>query len=102
MGHNLLAALQVLGIGMLIILSMIAVIFLLIRFVFPLFQKITTKKEKNKKDAEPNNEVTENTAAVETAEEEDDDELIAVITAAIAASTQRPAKSFRVVNFKRI
>jgi len=101
MGHNLLAALQVLGIGMLIILSMIAVIFLLIRFVFPLFQKITTKKEKNKKDAEPNNEVTENTAAVETAEE-DDDELIAVITAAIAASTQRPAKSFRVVNFKRI
>ncbi len=101
MGHNLLAALQVLGIGMLIILSMIAVIFLLIRFVFPLFQKMTTKKEKNKKDAEPNNEVIENTAAVETAEE-DDDELIAVITAAIAASTQRPAKSFRVVNFKRI
>ena len=101
MGHNLLAALQVLGIGMLIILSMIAVIFLLIRFVFPLFQKMTTKKEKNKKDAEPNNEVIENTAEVETAEE-DDDELIAVITAAIAASTQRPAKSFRVVNFKRI
>ena len=103
MGENLLAGLEVLGIGMLIILGMIAIIFLIIKFIFPLLAKISDrpKKEKREKTKEAQIEAPAPTEIIDNSEE-DEDEIIAVITAAIAASTNRPTKSFRVVNFKRI
>jgi len=103
MGETLLAGLEVLGMGMLIILGMIALIFLIIRFIFPLLAKLSDrpKKEKKKKKNEAPIEAPTPAETIDTSED-DEDEIIAVITAAIAASTNRPTKSFRVVNFKRI
>ena len=99
MGETLLGGLKVLGLGMLIILSMIAIVFLIIRFIFPLLAKLSNKTSKKEKKKEPLIETPPTTNIISNIEE---DEIIAVITAAIAASTSKPAKSFRVVSFKRI
>ena len=98
--EKLLFGLRTLGIGMLTILSMIAIVFLLLKFVFPLLYKLSNKK--NKKSKEEIVPPVQTTVEEVTNDEEDEEEIIAVLTAAIAASTQKPVSSFRVVNFKRI
>ena len=92
-GEAALYGLQMLLIGMLIIFSVLALLWLSLELSGRIFKKLGDKP------AAPVEKKTEPMAAEPTAT--DDYELIAVLTAAVAAMESAPAARFRVVSFKR-
>ncbi|MCQ2435863.1 MAG: OadG family protein [Clostridia bacterium] len=88
---------QTVGIGMLFVLGIIAVLYVVLLVLIPLFSKTATKKTAKATEPTP---VAAQTVTVPDAN--NDEEIIAVITAAISAATNSPIGTFRVVNYKRI
>lgn len=69
--------------------------------ILELFNVIFHKKPKESKEPATAAEVTALTEAVVPEPQADDTELVAVIAAAVAAYTEQPVSSFRVVSFRR-
>ena len=92
-GESAAFGLKMLFIGMLIVFSVLALLWLSLEISGRLIQKLSGAEKSVEKKIEPV------TVAAESAT--DETELIAVLTAAIAASESAPAARFRVVSFKR-
>ena len=96
-GERTAEALGNLGLGMLVIFSVMAILSIILTFTGKFFAA-QDKKEKAKKAEAAPAPVIEETAA------DNDEEIVAAITAAITcvlASEGSPAPSFRVVSFKK-
>ena len=89
-----LYGLQMLLIGMLIVFSVLALLWLSLEISGRIFKKLA-------EGAKPTVEKKPEPVAVAEVKVTDDTELIAVLTAAIAAMESAPAARFRVVSFKR-
>ena len=87
---RLIYGLKIMGIGVAIVFGILLVLWLFLEVMGFLVQYIGKKINKNKKEAIPSMQETE-----------EDEEFIAVITAAVAAYTGRPATEFKVVSFKK-
>ncbi len=92
-GEAALYGLQMLFIGMLIVFSVLAILWLALEISGKIFKRLSDKP------AAPVEKKPEPVIAEPTAT--DDLELIAVLTAAVAAMESAPAARFRVVSFKR-
>lgn len=86
---------QISGLGMLIIVAIIFIIFIAIK-------SLGAPAERKKKSAKKADAPTEAPAPVAAPAKADDAELIAVLAAAISAYCGEPVTKFRVVSFKRI
>ncbi len=93
-GEAALYGLQMLLVGMLIIFSVLALLWLSLEISGSIFRKLSSNAKADvQKKPEP--------VAVAEPTATDDGELIAVLTAAIAAMESAPSARFRVVSFKR-
>lgn len=93
-GDAVLYGLQMLLIGMLIVFSVLALLWLSLEISGKIFRTLSgTAKKPVEKKPDP--------IAAPAPVATDDTELIAVLTAAIAALESAPAARFRVVSFKR-
>lgn len=91
-GEATIYGLKMLLVGMVIVFSVLALLWLSLEISGRIFRKLSgTAKPVVEKKPEP----------IVTAPAADDTELIAVLTAAIAAVESAPAARFRVVSFKR-
>ena len=93
-GEGALYGLQMLLIGMLIIFSVLALLWLSLEISGSIFRKLSGKTA-------PAVERKPEAVTAPAPAAADDTELIAVLTAAIAAMESAPASRFRVVSFKR-
>lgn len=92
--------LKVLGLGMLMVLGIIAILYIVLKILIPIFSAISGKKtEKTEAPAEP--EVPVSAPVQNTVAEEDESDTVAAIVAAIAAFEGKSPESFRVVSFKK-
>lgn len=92
--------LQTLGLGMLMVLGIIAILYIVLKILIPIFSAISGKKaEKTEAPAEP--EVPTPAPVQNTVAEEDESDTVAAIVAAIAAFEGKSPESFRVVSFKK-
>lgn len=94
--ENALEGLKVLGLGMLMVLGIIAILYIVLKILIPIFSAISGKKEK--KDETPAPAAPFQAPAPAT---EDNGATVAAIIAAIAASEGKSPESFRVVSFKK-
>ncbi len=101
-GERISTGLTVMGVGMLIIFSVLALLWGILTLFRIVFYDIPNKKKAAAPETEPE------PAAIESPEpdssEEDDGELVAAITAAITLMMEeegKPQTSFRVVSFRR-
>ena len=85
--------------GMGVIFSVLIILWAVLS-VFKLIFYRPAKTEK-KAEAQPVTAEAAQVQAADSATEINDEELVAVITAAIAAMTDKPATSFKVVSFRR-
>ena len=92
-GEGAVFGLEMLFVGMLIVFSVLALLWLALEVSGKLIQKFSGAEKPAEKKIEP--------VAVAAESKTDDTELIAVLTAAIAAMESAPAARFRVVSFKR-
>ena len=92
-GNKVLYGLEMLLIGMVIVFSVLALLWITLEISGRAFQKLSAPKNPAAEKSEP-------TVAPEL-QTTDETELIAVLTAAIAAMESAPAARFRVVSFKR-
>ena len=90
----LFQGLQVTGVGLIIVFSVLIVLMLVMIAMKAIFYKPEKNEEKALKTPEANPPVNVNKS--------DDEELIAVITAAISAYAEKNASSLKVKSFKRI
>ena len=91
--------LQTLGLGMLMVLGIIAILYIVLKILIPIFSAISGKKtEKTEVPAEPEVPVP---APVQNTVAEDESDTVAAIVAAIAAFEGKSPESFRVVSFKK-
>lgn len=94
LGEAVLYGLQMLLIGILIVFSVLATLWISLEISGRIFKKLSgTAKKQTERKPEP--------VAAPAPAATDDTELIAVLTAAIAAMESAPAARFRVVSFKR-
>lgn len=92
--------LQTLGLGMLMVLGIIAILYIVLKILIPIFSAISGKKtEKTEVPAEP--EVPVPAPVQNTVAEEDESDTVAAIVAAIAAFEGKSPESFRVVSFNK-
>ena len=92
-GEAAVFGLEMLFVGMLIIFSVLALLWLSLELSGRLIGKLSATEKPVEKKAEP--------VPVATEAATDETELVAVLTAAIAAMESAPAARFRVVSFKR-
>lgn len=92
-GESAVFGLKMLFIGILIVFSVLALLWLSLEISGRLIQKLSGAEKSVEKKIEP--------VSVAAESATDETELIAVLTAAIAASESAPAARFRVVSFKR-
>ena len=90
---------KTLGIGLMIVVGVLALLMAVLYLLIPLFKKIANKQPKKPKEqsAPPSPAL-----AVETPAAEDESDIVAAIIAAISAESGRAPASLRVVSFKRI
>lgn len=94
--------LQTLGLGMLMVLGIIAILYVVLKILIPIFSAISGKKvEKTEVPAEPDVPVPAPAPVQNTVAEEDESDTVAAIVAAIAAFEGKSPESFRVVSFKK-
>ncbi len=83
--------LQTLGLGMLMVLGIIALLYIVLKILIPVFSAISAKKEKKSKSESPA------PAPIATVAPSS----VAAIIAAIAAYEGKAPENFRVVSFKK-
>ncbi len=97
--------LQVAGLGLGVVFSILAILWGVLTLFRVVFYDIPNRKKSAPKAATPEPQVTEAPAAVAEIEavavEADEAELIAAITAAVSIVMDKPQTSFRVVSFRR-
>lgn len=89
--------LQTLGLGMLIVIGILALLMLILYILIPIFRKIAEgKKAKSAPKKEPEG------AAEPVPVLDDESDIVAAIVAAISAQTGKAPTQLKVVSFKRI
>ncbi len=88
--------LKVLGLGMLMVLGIIALLYIVLKLLIPIFSAISAKKEKTADAGSPAPAVSPVTAS-----SDDEGKTVAAIIAAIAAYEGKSPENFRVVSFKK-
>ena len=88
--------LQTLGLGMLMVLGIIALLYIVLKLLIPIFSAISAKKEKTADTGSPAPAVSPVTAP-----SDDEGKTVAAIIAAIAAYEGKSPENFRVVSFKK-
>ena len=92
---------RTLGMGIMIVIGVLALLMAILYLLIPLFKKIANKQPKAKKTK--GEEKAPAPAAPAPAPEDDDEcDVVAAIIAAISAESGRAPSSLRVVSFKRI
>ncbi len=89
--------LQTLGLGMLMVLGIIALLYIVLKILIPVFSTISAKKEKKSKSESP----APAPIATVAPSFDDESETVAAIIAAIAAYEGKAPENFRVVSFKK-
>ena len=89
--------LQTLGLGMLMVLGIIALLCNVLKILIPVFSAISAKKEKKSKSESP----APAPIATVAPSSDDESETVAAIIAAIAAYEGKAPENFRVVSFKK-
>ncbi|MBR6052073.1 MAG: OadG family protein [Clostridia bacterium] len=96
---------RTLGIGIMIVIGVLALLMAVLYLLIPLFKKIANKKPKEKKAKKKKSPAPAEALTATPAPdpvEEDDGDIVAAIIAAIASGSGRTPSSLRVVSFKRI
>ena len=96
--ESALEGLKVLGLGMLMVLGIIAILYIVLKILIPIFSAISVKKEKKNETPAPAAPVQAPAPATVT---EDNGAIVAAIVAAIAVYEEKSPESFRVVSFKK-
>ena len=96
--ESALEGLKVLGLGMLMVLGIIAILYIVLKILIPIFSAIRGKKEKKNETPAPAAPVQAPAPATVT---EDNGAIVAAIVAAIAVYEEKSPESFRVVSFKK-
>lgn len=99
---SLATGLGVFGLGMLIVIGMLALLMIVLYLLIPIFSNISKKKEEKSQTAKTPEPVRMAVPAPAPAAVEDDGETIAAIISAISAAEGKSPLNFRVVSFKRI
>jgi|GEM_PF-1406534 len=90
---------RTLGIGMMIVIGVLALLMATVYLLIPLFSKIADKKPKEKKTKKTD---VQTATPTEPTVENDESDVIAAIIAAISAQTGASPASLKVVSFKRL
>lgn len=95
---------RTLGIGIMIVIGVLALLMAVLYLLIPLFSKIANKKPKEKKakKTETPSLIAETATPAPAPVDEDESDIVAAIIAAIASESGRAPASLRVVSFKRI
>lgn len=94
--------LQTVGLGMAFVIGIIAVLFLVLKILIPIFQKINDMGSGKKPAKEEKAQPQASAVSAAPVQNDDESEIVAAIIAAISAETGKAPSSFRVVSFKRI
>lgn len=85
---------RTLGMGIMIVIGVLALLMAILYLLIPLFKRIANKQPKAKK--------TKGEEKTPAPEDDDECDVVAAIIAAISAESGRAPSSLRVVSFKRI